>query len=65
MAAQQPFHGEPAPLPGTMLLNGLKAIGAAGGGKAAAGPDHRGDEVPIKADQSDEQRFSGLRNQLS
>ena len=45
MAAQQPFHGEPAPLPGTMLLNSLQAIGAAGGREAATGPDHRGDEM--------------------
>ena len=37
-----PFRG--------LFLNGLQAIGAAGGRESAAGADHRGDETPVKAD---------------
>ena len=60
MAAQQPFHGEPASLPRAMLLDGLQAIGTAGGREAATGPDHRGDEAPIEGDASQENSSESL-----
>ena len=60
MAAQQPFHGQPATLPRAMLLDGLQAIGTAGGREAATGPDHRGDEAPIEGDASQKNSSESL-----
>ena len=65
MAAQQPFHGEPAPFPRSMFLDGLQAVGAAGGCEAAAGPDHRGDEAPIKPNPCQENSRQSLVQRLS
>ena len=65
MAAQQPFHGEPASLPRAMLLDGLQAIGTAGGREAATGPDNRGDEATVEGDAGKENSSESLINRPS
>ena len=55
MAPQQSLDGEPASPPGAVTLNGLKAIGAAGGSEPASRSDHRGDEAAVETNHHQHQ----------
>ena len=53
MAGAEAAEGEPATFEGAVLADGLEAVGAAGGGKAAFGPEKRGYSTLVKADDAD------------
>jgi len=55
MAGAEAAEGEPATLERAVLADGLEAIGAAGGGKPAFGPEKRGYGTLVKADDANEQ----------
>lgn len=55
MAGAEAAEGEPATLEGAVLADSLEAVGAAGGGKAAFGPEKRRYGTLVKADDADEQ----------
>ena len=55
VAAADPAHRKPAPAQGAVLDDGLRGVGAAGGGEAAVLPEQRADPPPVAANQREQQ----------
>ena len=64
MAPQDSPDGEPQPLDGTMLAEGLLGILRAGGGKPACGWGERTDATLVEKDRHQQHPDEGFRNPM-